>query len=105
MVSNALLFGLFVFASIGGFVDTRTTEVGLSNGFVEANPIGKFLISKLTISGAYALKAAILPIGFTWLTALVSPYFMIPQIALGAVSLGVGIRNYLLLKSKKIAVF
>lgn len=66
-MSPILLFVLYVLAVLGQFLDARTTEVALQNGFKEANPIGRFLIGKLGISGTYAIKCAAFPAIFLFL--------------------------------------
>lgn len=90
---------------LGQFTDCRTTEVGLANGDTEANPIGKWLISKLTITGLYALKVGAVPMT----CAIVYGYDYKLGLALAAIGAGagwaMGIRNYLSLRKAKISVF
>ena len=96
---NLLFFISYAFALLGQFSDTRTTEVALSKGFTEANPIGKFLIAHLGISGTYALKVGALPIAFAPLALLIGfKYASVCEFVVGVLGFTLGVINFIKLK-------
>ena len=97
---NILMFLLYALATLGQFSDVRTTEVGQQHGFVEGNPVGRWLLTKLHIQGLYITKVALLPITAVILTATVNFDFIGLLGLLAAVGFVFGIRNYLALKAK-----
>lgn len=101
---NSWVFLLYVAATLGQFLDDRTTEVALAHGFVEANPIGKWLISKVGVQGMYFVKTAALPVAVTIFAALHPHYGMPLQVLVAGLGWGVGVANALKLRKAKIAV-
>lgn len=106
LLHDAVIFGLTAAAGLGQLLDCRTTEVGLANGDTEGNPIGRWLIAKVGITGAYAIKVGALPIiGAIVYGAVGFTYGVILPALFAAAGFTVGIKNYLLLRKQGKQVF
>lgn len=105
-VHNGVMFGLTALAAVGQFTDTRTTDVALQHGFVEANKFGSWLIKKVGIGAVYAIKSVALPILSEVIFAVAGyPYGVATAAIFAGLGFGLGIHNYLLLRKDKISVF
>lgn len=62
MDANFVLFGGYCLNLLMQFVDSRYTQQGLSHGGTEVNPVAKFLLNKLGVAGAGAVKFGAMPI-------------------------------------------
>src|SRR6266705_1001429 len=101
-----LLFVIGTLCGLGQFLDCQTTDVGLAHGFREANSLMGKLQGKIGSGGLFALKCMVLPaVGVVLFTTVgfgPSMAWLVPLTVIGFIA---GIKNYLLLRKNKIAVF
>lgn len=105
--SHSLIFFIVATAcGFGHFLDCWTTELGITNKFLEANALAVKIYNKIGNVGFFIVKCMVLPgigaalfgtLGFSYSLA-----WLIPMAVIGWVA---GIKNYLLLKKNKISVF
>jgi hypothetical protein len=86
------------------FADSYLTAVGIKNGFVEGNPVTRFLFKKLGVAGTNAIKIGALPVvGF-----FVEYYSGLPGAfngTMAAVTAVAVVSNFIQLKRKKVSIF
>jgi hypothetical protein len=98
------VFGCAAAASVAILADTYTTMIGLQHGFVEGNPLMRWLFKKVGISFATFLVGGFVLIFGAFLTSY-SVYGT--DVYFGIIAAGEGfqaVRNYRKLKAAKISL-
>jgi hypothetical protein len=102
-----LAFSL-AFALAGQFLDAHTTEVALANGWTETNKLAAKVIAKTSTTVLTAIKcigcAQLLPVA-AYAIGGKEPGMIAVALASGVWGFWAGIKNYKLLKARKISTF
>lgn len=106
MDADIVMFGGYCANLLMQYVDGEYTHQGLSHGAVELNPVTKFLLNKLGVAGAGAVKWGAMPIlgGFLDLQLMKYNTFPCANLIMAGITLPVVIWGAIQLKRMKLSI-
>lgn len=106
MDPNYVVFGGYCLNILMQYTDSEYTQQGLSHGAKEVNPIAKFLLNKLGVAGAGAIKFGLMPIigGFLDLSLIKHNSFPCANLIMAGITLPVVIWGAIQLKRMKLSL-